>query len=134
MESINFNTGLKEFAVNGDESRIIRFNPSDINILKRFEESESKFEALQSEFEKTADPTAEMLVEGDKKIRDIINDIFGNDVCTPAFGTTNCLSPTANGFLFVEFVEAMKNLVENEVKATVQASQIELKFESSVIL
>ena len=29
MQSLNFDEGIKSFAINGDESRVIRFNPAD---------------------------------------------------------------------------------------------------------
>ena len=39
MRSINFDDGLKSFAINGDESRVIRFNPGDLNMKVRAKEA-----------------------------------------------------------------------------------------------
>ncbi|MFR4784872.1 MAG: hypothetical protein ACLUAR_20095 [Pilosibacter sp.] len=36
MKSINFETGYKEFTINDDPERAIRFNPTDADILQRF--------------------------------------------------------------------------------------------------
>ena len=36
MKSINFETGYKEFTINDDPERVIRFNPTDADILQRF--------------------------------------------------------------------------------------------------
>lgn len=38
MQSINFNTGYKEYAINGDDSKTIRVNISDLNIPARVDE------------------------------------------------------------------------------------------------
>lgn len=36
MQSINFNSGnYKEYAINGDENRVIRINVSDVGIITR---------------------------------------------------------------------------------------------------
>ncbi|MBQ7744939.1 MAG: hypothetical protein IJT85_05150, partial [Ruminococcus sp.] len=35
MSNLSFNEGYKEFTLNGDESRKIRINTSDLNLMKR---------------------------------------------------------------------------------------------------
>ena len=47
MQSISFDEGYKEFAINNDENRVIRFNPKDFGILTRMEDTLSDFEALE---------------------------------------------------------------------------------------
>ena len=41
MQSINFSDNLKSFSINGDENRVIRFNPADPNILVRADAAQS---------------------------------------------------------------------------------------------
>ena len=36
MQSLNFDEGIKSFAINGDESRVIRFNPADPDMMTRY--------------------------------------------------------------------------------------------------
>ena len=47
MQCISFDEGYKEFAINNDENRVIRFNPKDFGILTRMEDTLSDFEALE---------------------------------------------------------------------------------------
>ena len=56
MQSISFDEGYKEFAINGDENRVIRFNPKDFGILTRMEETFSDFGELE---QKLKDSTEE---------------------------------------------------------------------------
>ena len=36
MQSIRFDDGYKEFMINDDPNRVIRFNPADYGIIERF--------------------------------------------------------------------------------------------------
>ena len=42
MRSINFDDGFKSFCINGDENRVIRFNPGDLNMRVRVEEAQKR--------------------------------------------------------------------------------------------
>lgn len=44
MDSIVFNEGYKEISLNNDPNRIIRFNPSDMNLITRFNEARKAIE------------------------------------------------------------------------------------------
>ena len=102
MQSINFNKGYKEYAINGDENCVIRFVPSDFGILERMEKSVPVIEGIHqnyAESKDSPDSMSDIMSSCDKEIREQINYIFGNDVCTAAFGTTNCLSPAGGNLL-----------------------------------
>ena len=47
MRSISFCENYKSFSINGDESRVIRFNPDDPNILVRAEEAQKRISEKQ---------------------------------------------------------------------------------------
>ncbi|EEG57873.1 hypothetical protein CLOSTASPAR_00016, partial [[Clostridium] asparagiforme DSM 15981] len=47
MRSISFSENYKSFSINGDESRVIRFNPDDPNILVRAEEAQKRISEKQ---------------------------------------------------------------------------------------
>ena len=132
MQSINFSTGFKEYAVNGDENNVIKVNVSDLNMLSRFNEAQEKINALADEFKNIDKPTPEQLAEADIKVRDVLNYTFGSDVCTPAFGNTNCFSPVSDGkFLFEAFMEAFIPLIERDMKAVGNANKIHLENKTS---
>ena len=47
MQSINFDEGIKTFSINGDEARVIRINPGDLNLLIRSEEAQKHIAEYQ---------------------------------------------------------------------------------------
>lgn len=100
MQSINFNSGnYKEYAINGDENRVIRINVSDVGIITRIQDAMSKADNIAeevSEREKNEDRT-QLLKEYDQRAREMVNDIFGSNVCTAALGSVNVFSMASNG-------------------------------------
>lgn len=120
MQSINFNKGYKEYAVNGDESCVIRFVPSDFGILERMKKSVPVIEGIHQKYADSKDDLDnldDIMSTCDKEIREQINYIFGNDVCTAAFGTTNCLSPVGGNLLYLTFLDAVFPIVEKDISA-----------------
>lgn len=115
MKSINFNSGIKTYAVNGDESNVIKVNISDINIAQRIKETEEKIDKIGVEIDNGV--TAEQLSAYDKEIKDLINYTFGTDICTPAFGNANVFSITEEGkFLFEAFFEAFVPIITEDIQ------------------
>lgn len=145
-EILKFNDGFKEFAVNGDESRIVRFNPCDFGILERISASQDKLDELEKKYrdaqekykdvkasDSDIDELGKIAAECDSEIRAEINTVFGNDVCTPAFGTTNCLSLAGGSSLFENFLDAMLPIVKSYIdKETKQSKKRIAKYTNSV--
>ena len=118
MKSINFNTGIKEYAVNGDENNCIRINISDMNIAARFKECANMFDEIQADINENGKPSPEKLSEYDKTVKAKIDYIFGSDVSSHAFGGMNCLSPVDGGqLLFSAFLNAFMDLIKDDIKA-----------------
>lgn len=131
MHSINFDSGdYKEYAINGDENNTIRINVSDIGIITRIQDAMSKADNIAeevSEREKNEDKT-QLLKEYDQRARDMVNDIFGGDVCTAALGSVNVFSVASNGKpVLVNFLEALLAVVVQEIKSAQTAAQIKLE-------
>lgn len=120
MQSINFNKGYKEYAINGDENCVIRFIPSDFGILERMEKSVPVIEGIHQKYAESKDSPdsmSDIMSSCDKEIREQINYIFGNDVCAAAFGTTNCLSPAGGNLLYQNFLDALFPILEKDISA-----------------
>ena len=131
MQSINFNSGnYKEYAINGDENRVIRINVSDVGIITRIQDAMSNADNIAeevSEREKNEDRT-QLLKEYDQRAREMVNDIFGSDVCTAALGSVNVFSVASNGKpVLVNFLEALLVVVVQEIKSAQTAAQIKLE-------
>lgn len=87
MENININlkTKKKRIIINGDENKIIEFNPEDMNTRKRFYEASKTIFNSQREFDVKLKALQEDDIDGAFAleeelyifIKDIIDDIFG---------------------------------------------------------
>lgn len=93
MKELNFATGLEEFSINGKCS--VFFNPTDPNFSERlfltFDDLDKKQEKYRARIEKTADRAEIFRIgrEMDTEMREKVNSVFGEDVCTPLLGGMN---------------------------------------------
>lgn len=130
MEKISFDTGVKEYEING--SAILRFNPSDPNVYARFLDAIPRIQALGSEYldqaksgENQTSP-AEICIkamqEVDSKAKDILNEVFGcgNDF-HKIFAGVNVVALRLDGKTRVidGFFEAMRPIMEGGIKLLV---------------
>lgn len=44
--NLNFDSGMKSYVINGDQNRVIYFNPNDFNILERIDKSVKVIEKI----------------------------------------------------------------------------------------
>ena len=93
MNSLNLNLGLEDYLLAGKVT--VSFNPTDMNFLERITRAFSELDALREEVrqshEKIADDREVFPVarELDGKMRGILNDLFGKEICEPLFGSMN---------------------------------------------
>ena len=138
MQSIRFDDGYKEFMINDDPDRVIRFNPADYGIIERFNTARKviliEMEKIQGDIDINPDGTpnvaedelgeaAELLSKTRKLICDQVDYIFGGPVSDMAFGTQSPLSSVKGLPLFERFIRAAQPFIEKEVKAEQLASQ-----------
>lgn len=99
MKSINFKNSFREYAVNGDESKVIRvkINP---DMPEKIQNALSEIERFRVEINE------KNITEMGEKLCKIFNDAFGTDICTPAFDGENPFSLVEDGkFLFEAFFD-----------------------------
>lgn len=93
MQELNFSTGLVTYALNGASQ--VSFNPTDTAFVEKlfaaFDTLDKRQEAYKAEVERTADNRAifDTARRMDGEMREIVNGVFGQDVCTPVFGGMN---------------------------------------------
>ncbi|MCM1364960.1 MAG: hypothetical protein NC122_07070 [Faecalibacterium sp.] len=117
MKSINFNTGVKQYAINGDENNAVSVNINDVNLPKRIGECQAELDAIQAEFKAIGTPTVEQMAEYDERIKKMLDYAFNTDISERVFGSMNCLSPTEdNEILCVGFLNAFLPLVMEDIK------------------
>lgn len=129
MKSINFDEGYREYKLNEDDSRVIRIRITDANLYSRIEKSMERTNELISKYKNR--PNALQLAELDKDIRTILNDAFGSDICTPAFGTASLLTPLPDGeLLLFSFFNAFLPVLKADMdalKMTMKIKQPEVR-------
>ena len=122
MESLHFDVGYKEYAINDDENSIIRINTKDYGTVARIKKMDRDARALMTEYNKIIkDQGDERIIdtvnELDDKIRSIINETFQSDVCTAAFGGVNCISISGSQPIFMNFLDALVPKILEDIKA-----------------
>lgn len=126
METLIIDEGLKSFAINNDENRVIKFNPSDMSILHRVEETLTNVEKEMKKYEdKKIDGKTE------KKISEFIcgqiDYIFNAKVSDVVFNGTSPLSTIKGVPYYVRFIEAVKPIIEEEILSERKASEEKIK-------
>lgn len=123
MKSINFDEGYKNYAVNGDEKRIVRVRVTDINLLKRVEAALTEIESLKGKY--SGRPDKNTLLDFDKNVRDLIDKAFDSEICAPAFGDANICAPVSGGkLLFESFFEAFMPMLKADLSAAVMNKKL----------
>lgn len=135
MQSINFDDGLKSFAINGDESRVIRFNPSDPDLIVRYNKAHKMLKNVSSDklskikldglgnirkdsLEMNFDEAAHALEETNGVIREALELMFNADVYDAVFGGQSPFASVGDGsgrFVFETFLEALKPILEDGI-------------------
>ena len=124
MQSISFDEGYKEFAINNDENRVIRFNPKDFGILTRMEDTLSDFEALEKKLKDgNEEEFTNNLREAEKVVHEKIDSIYNANVHDIIFNHQSPISLVGGEFLFMRVIEALVPIVEKEVKYEMQKSE-----------
>ena len=121
MKNLNFDSGIREYAINGDESRVIRICVTDMNLGKRIADCENDVEQIAEKYGSIEHPDMEQLFELDREVRAVVDKAFGAGVSETAFGTVNCCSPVGGGkLLFEGFVTALAAQIKADVQAAAQ--------------
>ena len=131
MQKLSFDEGYKEFSINGDVNRVIRFNPSDLDIIKRLEEAKNKISESMDikddiELDNEGKPVdslenySKVISHIDNVIKEQINYIFDSDVANVVFGNQSPLANIKGKPLYERFMESVmpeiKKAVEEEAK------------------
>lgn len=119
--------GKKEIPVKnklGEVIAVLRFRTTDINIVKRAEQAEKGIiDAVKclKDIEIKSDGTAEscldteLLLQAENNVREQINYIFNDDVCSELFKACNPFSPIGSRFFAEIVVEMLVKIINNEM-------------------
>ena len=138
MDNIIFDSGMRSFCIN--DSGVLRFNPSDPNVYARFMDAVEKIKSVESEQAEKAkqvDLNAEsapeeilrIMSETDKKIKGILNNVFGNgNDFDELLEGVNLVAVATNGERVISnLIDALLPIMEAGAKACVQTEAHEAK-------
>ena len=118
MKELNFDLGLNEYDLGGKVT--VKFNPTDVSFLEKLSDSFATLDRIQEEVKReeiTEEKDVYNLAKNlDQKMRDIINALFGQDVCTSLFGEMNLFSSAGGLPVWANLMLA----IADEVQASMQ--------------
>ncbi|MFV0517251.1 MAG: hypothetical protein ACK5MV_07635 [Aminipila sp.] len=144
MDNLNFDSGMMELAINGDESKVLRINPADEKIVEgllKIVESKEIKEFIENEkalFDKSnKDSNLEKVkkknqlnLELDKFLRNELDLILGVGISELVFGDICVTAINSNGeIIFSSFVNALLNMIKSEIlKRSAKTQEIIKKY------
>lgn len=126
MAELSFDTGIAEYKLNG--ACTVYFNPTDISFIERvfdtFDSMDKKQEEYKGMMEANKDNAAIFSAarKMDSEMREMLNGVFGMDVCSPLFGSMSVYA-AAQGLpvwcnLLLAIIDEMDGAFAREKKAT----------------
>jgi hypothetical protein len=124
MKNLTFDNGIVEYDLGGKVT--VRFNPTDVGFIEKLFESFASLDRIQEEIRQSKEEISDekkvyrLAKNLDTRMREIINALFGQDVCTPLFGEMN-LFASAGGLpvwanLMLAIAEEVETCMQGELK------------------
>ncbi|MEG0771641.1 MAG: hypothetical protein RR436_07080 [Clostridia bacterium] len=122
MESLKFDEGYKEYSINNDENRIIRYNTTDMGVVDRINKAQIEIEKIVEEMkeknisaESTAEEIASAMEIANTGVRKQIDYIFNSKISDIAFEEQNCMSPVKGIPLYERFLESIIPTIQVDI-------------------
>ncbi len=134
MQNINIDDGYKEFSINNDPDRVVRFNPGDVGILERINTAYKEInkykdnmpEDIQLDVQGDAvselEQASAVVSEFRRFICEQIDYIFNSSVSEVVFGNQSPLSSIKGVPLYERFLNAVIPVIQKEIAAERKAS------------
>ena len=127
MRELKFSDGLEEYRLN--DRVTVRFNPTDVGFLEKLSHTFEQLDSLQDEVRKSRDSITDdrevfpIARELDGKMRGVINELFGDDVCTPLFGSVNLFASSGGLPLWANLLLAITDEVQSAMQGELDARE-----------
>ena len=122
-ERIKIDDGTKTYEIVDQDNKVrgtFKFNPSDTNILRRYDEVVEELEKVAEEMNGT-DKTTETQKELEKKVVALMDYLVKGDMGGTFFKINGPLTPMDNGDLFVvNVLESIGAIIEKETKKRIK--------------
>ena len=127
MKSLSFSDGNQDYRLN--DRVMVRFNPTDMNFLERLSRAFEQLDALQEEVRATKERITDdrevfpIARELDGKMRGILNDLFGKEVCEPLFGGMNLFASSGGLPVWANLMLAITDEVQSALQGELDARE-----------
>lgn len=122
MQSLNFKTPLKTYAINDDENAVIKINTTDFGLIDRLKNLVERTGKIADKYKAMSEDklNIDAFIDFDKDIRKEIDYVLGEGVSKSAFGNVNCLSICDDGsMIFENFLNCVVPVILNDVQTAV---------------
>lgn len=119
-------TARRKFRINGDNSRLVELDPSDLSILTRIEEADSEFKICVKELEELAESSTDTDDEIkelgkkfkaiDERMRKTLDGIFQSNVSEVCAPTGSMYDPISGKFRYEYILEALMNFYADNIQ------------------
>lgn len=122
MQSLNFKTPLKTYAINDDENAVIKINTTDFGLIDRLKNLVERTGKIADKYKTMSEDklNIDVFIDFDKDIRKEIDYVLGEGVSQSAFGDVNCLSICDDGsMIFENFLNCVVPVILDDVQTAV---------------
>lgn len=125
MERIRIDDGSKAYEIENQDGEVIgvfRFNPSDSNIVRRYEAVQKAIEEYAGKLDD--DSSTEVWNAAQDELEKRVSELVGADLSQSFFAVCGAFSPMANGKLYIEnVIDVIGQIIQKETKARMKKAQ-----------
>ena len=131
MKSLTFDNGIEEYDLDGKVT--VKFNPTDVAFLEKLSDSFASLDLIQEEVKLSQEEITDekdvfnLAKNLDQKMRDIINALFGQDVCTPLFGEMNLFASAGGLPVWANLMLAVADEVQNSMQGELKKREARIR-------
>lgn len=130
----------QQFRINGDNTKIIELNPSDMNIITRLNEVYGKLQGLEKDFKELASinikdenddegfaELSDKIKSVDQKMREYVDYLFDYPVSDVCAGNGSMYDPINGKLRYEHIIEVLAGLYENNINSEIKKVQSRMK-------
>lgn len=125
MNNINFDEGYKEFQINNDPNRVLRFNPKDMAFVERLQNAQNEFKSMLEMIKGKED--VEQIANANKEVRKITDEIFYEGASDIIYGNQHPLTLMGGKTIFERFIEAVGEVMKPYIEKENQLAEKRIK-------
>ena len=131
MKELSFDLGLIEYDLGGKVT--VRINPTDVGFIEKLSESFASLDRIQEEIRQSKEEISDekkvyrLAKNLDTRMREIINALFGQDVCTPLFGEMNLFASAGGLPVWANLMLAIAEEVEASMQGELKQREARIK-------